>query len=136
MPAGHILIALDPLDLPPLAMKRHPRAVLARALPSTFCAALACGGANQNAASPDSNGGIPLAMSSACPGARGAPAAPTAPLPAGAPSASTATPKTPAPRGMPMAVTDGDAEVSTTVSYVGGKLRIGGTAELGIPPDA
>ncbi len=114
--------------------RRPPSALIFAACvgPLALAALAAACGATPEPTSPE---GIPLvAPPAARPGAPGAPA--DAPAAASAsPAASTAAGKPPpSPGGAPMAVVEGDVEITTAIGYRGGKLRLTSTgAELSLP---
>jgi hypothetical protein len=103
------------------------------ALAALAASAAACGGSTPEATSPE---GIPLVAPP--PGRAETPTetATTQPAASASASASAAKPPPPAPGGAPMAIIDGDTEVSTTIGYRGGKIRLNGGAELTVPPGA
>jgi len=116
-------------------MARLPRTPIAAALLASALAIHAgCGGATPP---PKEEGGIPLTASSAT-------AAPhddhtAAPAASSAPAAASSAPEEKKARpmgGAPMAVTEDDKEVTATYGARGGKIRIGGLAELIVPVDA
>lgn len=109
-------------------------ASLAFPLAALAAFAAACGGSTPEATSPE---GIPLVAPP--PGRAETPTetATTRPAASASASASAGAAKPPPPAGgSPMAIIDGDTEVSTTIGYRGGKIRLSSGAELTLPPGA